>query len=441
MENAFNKLAGYKEEKKELLDICNIISKREKLMAAGGKLPKGIFLVGPTGVGKTKLARAFIAESHCPCVEVSSSEMKEGEGFTQYIKAKFKEAVSKVPCIIFIDELDKFAGIHYDPFVPHDNEKSRDLLNEINKYNDVEGLFLLLIANSEITIDEALVRSGRIDKKIKISNPNETEREEIIRLYASNKQFEKNVNFSNLAKITQQFSGADIESWINDALIRSINNNHKKITNEDIMSVYHDKVYSCKEKDLNLTGNNQKMLAYHEAGHATISLLNGGEAVFFATIMPRGKSNGFVSEETSDKNLRTTDDLKNYIKVCLAGIAAEDLFFSQRTTGSSSDIDNAKTSIRNLVRLYGICGFDKIDIAYSKTEWDSDTDDYSERKKKAMEKAENKLFKNLYETTKRMITKNKGLIEMIADALIEKKFLNKEDIIKIYDNYKSHIKK
>ena len=102
MENAFNKLAGYKEEKKELLDICNIISKRDELKAAGGKLPKGVFLVGPTGVGKTKLARAFIEESHCPCVEITSSEMKEGVGFTSYVKAKFKEAASKVPCIVLL---------------------------------------------------------------------------------------------------------------------------------------------------------------------------------------------------------------------------------------------------------------------------------------------------------------------------------------------------
>ena len=137
-----------------------------------------------------------------------------------------------------------------------------------------------------------------------------------------------------------------------------------------------------------------------------------------------------------DKELKTTTDVEDYIKICLAGVAAEELYFNQRTTGSSLDIENAKNSIRKLVRLYCVCGFDKIDISYSSTEWSTETDDYSECKKKKMERAENKLFKNLYKETKKMLSKNRKLLESIVDALLDKKVLGKEEIIGIYDSYR-----
>ena len=329
MTNEFDKIAGYKEEKKELFDLCNIIKRREELSRAGGKLPRGLFLYGPTGVGKTKLAKAFIKESKCPCVEINSNDMEGCYDFGEFIKKRFKEASTKVPCVIFIDELDKLIGQRRDPFFPGTNDRSKDLLNEINRYSDVEGLFLLFVANGDWMIDEAIVRSGRIDKKIRIARPNEIERNDILQYYSKNKHFDDAVNLSNVAKITRGFSGADLESLLNDAVMKSMTNMHRLITNEDLMSVYNDKTFKCKEKDYNLSASGQRLLAYHEAGHAAMSLLTNSDSVFYATIISRGVSNGYVAEETNDQKLETVKDLKNKVKVCLAGLIAEQIFSRQ----------------------------------------------------------------------------------------------------------------
>lgn len=437
MENEFNKIAGYKEEKKELLDLCNIIKRREELNRAGGKLPRGLFLYGPTGVGKTKLARAFIRETKCPFIEINSNDATSGLDFSGYIKAKFKEAVSKVPCVIFIDELDKLIGQHSDPFFSSLNDRSKDLLNEINRYADVEGLFLLFVANNEYMIDAAIVRSGRIDRKIRIANPNEIEREEILRYYSKNKRFDESVDLSNVARMTRGFSGADLESLLNDAVMKSMTNMHRFVTNEDIMGVYNDKTFSCKSKDFNLSKYDQKLLAYHEAGHAAMSLLCNKEAVFYATIISRGMTSGYVAEETNDKRIETIDDFKRKAKICLAGMASEQIFLRQRSTGSSSDIHRANGYIKDLICTFGIYGFDKVRISDRQNDFGMVVDDRSEYKKTKTEKAESKLFVELYESTKQSLINNRRLVKNIAKALIEKKVLDKKDLRNIYQEYKS----
>ena len=287
MAHEFDKIAGYKEEKKELLDLCNIIKRREELKRAGGKMPKGLFLYGPTGVGKTKLARAFIRESKYASIEINSNDMEECFDFSRFLKNKFKEASNKAPCIVFIDELDKLIGQRMDPLFPTANDRSKDLLNEVNRYSDNDGLFLLFVANCEWMIDEAVIRSGRIDKKIRIACPNESERKEILEYYSKNKNFDDTVSLSNIAKITKGYSGADLESLLNDAVMKSMTNMRRLISNEDLLGAFNDKTFRCKEKDYNLSPSGQKMLAYHEAGHATISLLSNNNSLFYATILAR----------------------------------------------------------------------------------------------------------------------------------------------------------
>ena len=440
MTNEFDKIAGYKEEKKELLDLCNVIKRREELGRAGGKLPKGLFLYGPTGVGKTKLAKAFIRESKCPFVEINSNDMNGCYDFSEFIKKKFKEASAMSPCIIFIDELDKLIGQRMDPFFTATNDRSKDLLNEINRYTDNGSLFLLFVANCEWMIDEAIIRSGRIDKKIRIACPNEKERKEILQYYAKNKRFEDAVNLSNVAKITKGYSGADLESLLNDAVMKSMTNMRRFINNEDLLSAYNDKTFRCKEKDYDLSAFGQKMLAYHEAGHAAVSLLNNNNSLYYATILARGKSSGFVGEETSDKNLETIKDLKNKIKVSLGGMAAEQIFLKKRSTGSSTDISKAQRLIREIVCTHCAYGFDKIGEENNHNEFGLTIDNRSEYKKRKTERLENKLFDDLYTSAKQTLLDNRDLVKSIAKALIEKKVLDKDELTKIYKDYKKNIK-
>lgn len=434
MKSSFDKIAGYKSEKKELMDICNIIKRRDDLKKAGGKLPKGLFLFGPCGVGKTVLARAFIEESRCPCVEISTTDIDE-DNYTDYLKEKFKEAASKAPCILFIDELDKFAGMNYHVMMPTDCSRSQDLLNEINKYSNVEGLFLLLIANSDHAIDAAILRSGRIDKKITVSYPNELEREEIIKYYSKNKRFDDSINFSNLAKITDYLTGADLESLVNDAVIKATINNHAYVGNDDLMDAYNDKIFNCKDKDYELPLEDQKILAIHEAGHAAISLLNDEKSVYCATIIQRGKSRGYMVGQNTDRKMQTTQDVENEAKVSLAGMAAEDVFMNIRTTGSSSDIRKAQDNIRRLVRVYGAWGLDLVSTSGYMNEYGHHVDDCSEYRKRMLEEQEANVLQRLYQSVVSDLKDNKPLVEAISDALVAKKVLHKDEISSIYKLY------
>ena len=210
--SAFNKIAGYSEEKEELKKMCMLIKKRDDLHKAGGKLPKGLFLIGPNGVGKTVLAKAFIKESKCSVVSIDYNDVEEDDSFIAYIKDKFKEASEKAPCILFIDELDKLIGNNQSFFMPDNMDKSRVILSEINRYSDTDGLFLLIVANNEYHLERSIIRSGRIDRIIEIELPNQTERKEIIEYYSKGKKIQEDISYVNLSKVMRGMSGADIES-------------------------------------------------------------------------------------------------------------------------------------------------------------------------------------------------------------------------------------
>ena len=430
MNSEFSRIAGYKEEKKELQDICNIIKKRDELRKAGGKVPRGLLLYGPVGVGKTVLAKAFIKESGYNCVDIKDDDN---------IDLRFKEAVDKRPCIIFVDEVDKLAGCEFD-FFPSSNGKSLAMLNQINKYVNYDDLFILFVANNQHALDSALIRSGRIDKKIMVNLPNELERLEIIKYYSVYKHFDKTVSFEYIAKITQGMSGADLEALLNDAVIKAVNDNRIEISNDDIVSSLSEKVFDAKAKKANLNPKNKALLAYHEAGHAVISLLNDKNAIFCASILPRGMSNGHVSEEPTENKIATLEDYKKQVKVCLGGLAAEEVFFHQRTLGTFDDIAKAKTMVRKIVRDYGGSGLDLIGSRIVSDEYGYILTDCSEQKKIKMEEAESKLLNELFNSAKEMMVKHKHLVKDIANALIEHGVLNKEEISNIYKNYQARRK-
>ena len=428
----FDRIVGYKEEKKELIDICNLIKKRNELKKAGGKLPRGLFLTGPNGVGKTILAKCFIEESGCESVIISYNDLDSNADFLPYVKSKFANAASKAPCILFIDELDKLIGTSRSFYMGDNCDRSRAILNEINKYSDVDGLFLLVVANQNFSVDYSIIRSGRIDRVIEINLPSETERKEILSYYSTGKQFDESVNFDRLSQLLSGFSGADIESLLNDAVIRTFNDKRVLTTHEDLMSSYYDKIFCSKQKDGCLDEKSQRMVAYHEAGHTAVTILINPMSLNCATILSRNGVKGFVSCLSSDDVTKTFEDEKNNIRIALAGLISEEIFFGERSNGSLNDILKAKSIIDNLVRKHGICGLDKVLLSY---------DDFpplekiSNDKLKRIEEAEDNLLKELYNSTKTMIENSKDMVTSIANELMSKKILNKEDIDKISKLY------
>ena len=428
----FDRIVGYKEEKKELYNICNLIKKRNELKEIGGKLPRGLFLIGPNGVGKTILAKCFIKESRCESVVVNYNDIDDSSDFVSYIKSKFAEAAKKAPCILFIDELDKLIGNSRHYFMEDNFDRSRVILNEINKYTDVEGLFLLIVANKQYSLDYSIVRSGRIDRIIEINLPTESERTEILNYYAIGKRFDETVNLKRLSKVLSGFSGADIESLLNNAVIKSFTENRKVVTDDDIMGVYYDKVFNCKEKEPVSNIKSQEMISFHEAGHTALSLMVNPTSLNCATILARNGIKGFVSQNISDDIARTVEDEKNTIRIALAGLVSEEIFCGERSMGSSNDITKARLIISDLIRTHGISGLDKTTLIRDEY---PPADPYSPTKLREIEKAEDALLTSLYESTKKTILENKEMVEFIARELMSKKILNKKDIDSIYQRF------
>ncbi len=429
----FDRIAGYKEEKAELSKLCNLIKKREELSKIGGKLPRGLFLIGPNGVGKTIMAKSFIKESGCESIDINYNDLDDSSDFVTYIKSKFAEAAKKAPCILFIDELDKLIGNSSQFFIEDNFDRSRVILNEINKYSDVEGLFLLVVANGGYRLDQSIIRSGRIDRIIEINLPTENERHEILNYYATQKTLDNSVDLKRLSAILNGFSGADIESLMNNAVIKAFTEDRKTIINEDIMSVFYDKVFKCKEKASSFDEKSAKMLAYHEAGHAALTLLFNPSSINCSTILARNGVKGFVSRHFSEDKLTTFEDEKNSVKIALAGLVVEELVFGERTTGSSNDIFKAHSTISDLVRNQGISGLNNILV--ERNDFPS-TESCSESKLSSIEKAEDELMSNLLKETKEIVSNNINLVKAIATELINKKILNKDDLDTIFDKYK-----
>ena len=409
----------------------------------GGKLPRGVFLLGPNGVGKTVLSNAFIEESGCSVVVINYNDLEDEDKFTEYIKEKFKEAADKAPCILFIDELDKLIGNNERFFMADNFDKSRILLNEINRYREVDGLFILACGNKNLDIDYSVIRSGRIDKIIEINLPNQNERKDILEYYTQGKNVASNVDLKAIAKLTKGFSGADIEALLNNALIKAFTENRKEITNEDIMSEFYDKVFSSKSKKPILEDESLKSIAVHEAGHAVATIVLNEEGVSCVNVLSRNGVRGFSYTTDNETKVKSLEFNKNQITIALAGRVAESMILGYLNDGAKNDIKKAREMAKTLVRNDGYFG-----IEYTDTSFFGGDDEIShvmmgrmpdERSRELVskhEELESKLMLEGEENAKKILTENKKLLLAISDELMKKKILNKEDIDKIIQSIK-----
>lgn len=440
--HTFDNIAGYKEEKKILKNYSSLIKRSKELKSLGGKLQKGLMMIGPNGTGKTILAEAFIKASDSNIVEINYNDVNSDGDFGDYIKKKFLEASKLTPCILYIDEFDKLVGNKPNFFLESDVDRSRIFLNEMNKYNNVDGLFILVIANEEYGIDESLVRAGRLDRVLEINLPNEDERKEIVEYYLSNKKYEKNVDIDNLAILTNGFSGADIEAFINDALINAFVDGRKEISQKDISAVYYDRVFKNVNKEEKKSDDALRLIANHESGHAAVNLLLKPNTIELASILTRNEVQGFVSSAKSSKEAATYSETIKQIKILLGGKAAEEINGKDLLMGSNYDFKKCLALIQKLVRENGYLGLDYLHLRRCPEDaFPSGTADISERKRSLIEIEENKLLNKLYLETKNLLESNFGLVNLISEALIKHKVLNKAELLEIYKKYQSLINK
>ena len=436
----FKEVAGLTEEKEEVQELIDFLKNPKKFTAMGARIPKGVLLQGPPGTGKTLLARAVAGEANVPFYYISGSDFVElfvGVGASR-VRDMFKQAKHNAPCLIFIDEIDavgrqRGAGLGGG----HDEREQtlNQLLTEMDGFGANEGIIIIASTNRPDVLDPALLRPGRFDRQITVNLPDVKGREEILEVHAKGKIFAKSVNLSNIAKRTIGFSGADLENLLNEAALLAVRKGKKCISMVEVDEA-HDRVLMGPAKvSHKYNEREKKTVAYHEAGHAVIGIkLEGANEVQKITIIPRGQAGGYnlmlPKEETY---LSTKTELLDSISGLLGGRVAEELMFNEVTTGAHNDFEKATKIARAMVTEYGMSDLGPVQFEqqegsvflgrdYNKSR------NFSSQVAFEIDQEQRKIINECYEIAKKIISENMDLLKLIAEALLEKETITKEQI-------------
>ena len=436
----FKEVAGLDEEKEEVQELIDFLKNPKKFTAMGARIPKGVLLQGPPGTGKTLLARAVAGEANVPFYFISGSDFVElfvGVGASR-VRDMFKQAKHNAPCLIFIDEIDavgrqRGAGLGGG----HDEREQtlNQLLTEMDGFGANEGIIIIAATNRPDVLDPALLRPGRFDRQITVNLPDKKGREDILNVHAKGKIFSKSVNLSNIAKRTIGFSGADLENLLNEAALLAVRRGKKMITMAEIDEA-HDRVLMGPAKvSHKYTEKEKRTVAYHEAGHAVVGLkLEGANDVQKITIVPRGQAGGYnLMLPREETYLSTKTELLESISGLLGGRVAEEIEFDEITTGAHNDFEKATKIARAMVTEYGMSDLGPVQFEqqegsvflgrdYNKSR------NFSSQVAFEIDQEQRKIINECYEKTKKIISENRDLLKLIAEALLEKETITKEEI-------------
>ena len=436
----FKQVAGLTEEKEEVAELIDFLKDPKKFQKMGARIPKGVLLVGPPGTGKTLLAKAVAGEANVPFYYISGSDFVElfvGVGASR-VRDMFKQAKHNAPCLIFIDEIDavgrqRGAGLGGG----HDEREQtlNQLLTEMDGFGANEGIIIIAATNRPDVLDPALLRPGRFDRQVTVNLPDVKGREEILKVHAHGKTFAKGVKLENIAKRTVGFSGADLENLLNEAALLAVRRNKKQITMSEVDEA-HDRVLMGPAKvTKKYTEQEKKVVAYHEAGHAVVGIkLEGANEVQKITIIPRGAAGGYnlmlPKEETF---LSTKKELLETISGLLGGRVAEELIFNEITTGAHNDFEKATKIARAMVTEYGMSDLGPMQFEHQESSVFLGRDynksrNFSSKVAFEIDQEQRKIINECYEKTKKIISENKDLLELIANTLLEYETITKEQI-------------
>ena len=436
----FKDVAGLTEEKEEVEELIEFLRAPKKFEKMGARIPKGVLLVGPPGTGKTLLARAVAGEAKVPFYYISGSDFVElfvGVGASR-VRDMFKQAKQNAPCLIFIDEIDavgrqRGAGLGGG----HDEREQtlNQLLTEMDGFGENEGIIVIAATNRPDVLDPALLRPGRFDRQVTVNLPDVKGREEILKVHARGKTFAKNVKLENIAKRTVGFSGADLENLLNEAALLTVRRDKHAITMAEIDEA-HDRVLMGPAKvTKKYTEKEKKIVAYHEAGHAVVGIkLEGANEVQKITIIPRGRAGGYnlmlPREETF---LETKNELLETISGLLGGRVAEELVFNEVTTGAHNDFEKATKIARAMVTEYGMSDLGPVQFEHQESSVFLGRDynksrNFSSQVAFEIDQAQRKIINDCYENTKKIISENRELLDLIANTLLEYETITKEQI-------------
>ena len=443
----FADVAGQDEAKEALTEIVDFLHNPNRYAAIGAKLPKGALLVGPPGTGKTLLAKAVAGEAHVPFFSISGSEFVEmfvGMGAAK-VRDLFKQAGEKAPCIVFIDEIDTIGKKRDGAGMGGNDEREQtlnQLLVEMDGFGANEGVIVIAATNRKDILDNALLRPGRFDRQVYVGAPDVKGREAILKVHARNKQFDPDVKFSDIAKTTAGFTGADLENLLNEAALLAARRNKKLISQEEIEESLLKVVMGVEKKSHIITEHDKRLTAYHEAGHAIcFEVLPTQDPVHHVTIIPRSSgAGGFTMPlPEEDQAYRTKKYMEEYIVVCLGGRVAEKLTMEDISTGAYGDIKQATQMARAMVTSYGMS--DKIgpidygseggeiflgrDFAAGKG--------YSEVKAAEIDDEIHRIIETAYHQCEKLLSEHMDAMTRVAEYLIRNETMDGETFKKVFN--------
>lgn len=439
VKTSFKDVAGLEGAKEEVQEIVDFLKSPEKYTALGGKIPKGALLVGPPGTGKTLLAKAVAGEAGVPFFSLSGSDFVEmfvGVGASR-VRDLFKQAAQKSPSIIFIDEIDAIGRARGKNSMTGGNDERENTLNqlltEMDGFGTDTNVIVLAATNRADVLDKALMRAGRFDRQIYVDLPDIKERKEIFEVHIKNLKLDKDVNIEFLAQQTPGFSGADIANMCNEAALIAARKDKKSIQHQDFLDAVDRIVGGLEKKNKVITPKEKKTIAYHEAGHATVSwMLEHAAPLVKVTIVPRGQSLGAAWYLPAERMIVQTEQMLDEMCATLGGRAAEKIMFDKISTGALSDLEKVTKQARAMVTIYGLN--DKVGniTYYDSSGMDSFVKPYSEQTAKTIDEEISNMIEKQYHRAIEILKKNKEKLTTLAELLLKKEVIFKDDLEQIF---------
>lgn len=443
----FSDVAGEDEAKENLAEIVDYLHNPSKYTDVGASMPKGILLVGPPGTGKTMLAKAVAGEANVPFFSISGSEFVEmfvGMGASK-VRDLFSQAKEKAPCIVFIDEIDAI-GKKRDGQLGGNDEREQtlnQLLTEMDGFEGNNGVIILAATNRPESLDPALTRPGRFDRRVPVELPDLAGREAILKVHARKIKLSDDVDFHTIARMASGASGAELANIINEAALRTVRNNRTIVTQADLEESIEVVIAGYQKKNAVLSDEEKKIVAYHEIGHALVAALQTNSApVQKITIIPRtsGALGYTMQVEQGDKYLMNKKEIENKIATFTGGRAAEEVVFNEITTGASNDIEQATKLARAMITRYGMSEeFDMVAMETVTNQYlGGDTSlSCSADTQKEIDKKVVELVKRQHEKAKKLLMDNRAKLDELAMYLYEKETITGEEFMKILNNQKN----
>jgi cell division protease FtsH len=437
----FKDVAGVDEAKEELQEIIEFLREPQKFQKLGGRIPKGVLLMGPPGTGKTLLARAIAGEANVPFFSISGSDFVEmfvGVGASR-VRDLFEQGKKNAPCIIFIDEIDA-VGRHRGAGLGGGHDEREQTLNqllvEMDGFESNDGVILIAATNRPDVLDPALLRPGRFDRRVVVSRPDVRGREGILQVHTRKIPLAEDVDISVLSRATPGFSGADLANLVNEAALLAARRNQKFVTMADFESSKDKVLMGAERKSMIITDEEKRLTAFHEAGHALVAaLLPHTDPLHKVTIIPRGMALGLTQQlPTEEKHNYTKEQLQSRIAVCMGGRIAEDMVFSEISTGAQNDIEQATEMARKMVCEWGMSET-LGPLTYGKKEEQiflgkefNRHQDYSEATALKIDAEIKRIVTEQYERAQRTLTDNREVLNRVAEALLEHEVLDAEQL-------------